>query len=1030
MSSLFFYGPVCAKIKPKITCHPCEREDLLRRGRERSLGLPPGMTHGDAMAKYNHLEIEKKWQDVWAKADIYAAKDDDKREKYYNLVMYPYPSGDLHIGHWYNFSGGDFYARFKRMNGYNVLNPIGFDSFGLPAENAAIKRGIAPKKWTYDNIENMVKQLHRLGPSYDWDRMVVTSDPEYYKWTQWMFLELYKHGLAYKKKQVANWCTDCNTVLANEQVVAGKCERCGNEVIQKDIDQWLFKITDYADELYTEVDKLDWPERTKVSQKNWIGRSEGAEVVFDIHSSSEPGESRSSRHSSNNNAIKVFTTRIDTLYGVTFLVLAPEHPLARDLATKEHIGAVEDYILATSKKTELDRMQEKKKTGVFTGSYVINPVNDEEIPIWISDYVLMGYGTGAIMAVPAHDERDFEFAKKFDLPIREVISPIVINNSGNADTFREDAEISERNAVVCVVKHWKEDKYLGVHWTASDWQGFVIGGIENGETSEEAGIREITEETGFKNIRPVRKLGGVVESKFYQLAKKENRHAHFQPILFELVDDETADIAEHEKKLHHLDWLTKEEMSKYLNREDMKLIWSRVINDVVTSAGYGILTNSGDFTGQTLAEAQANILIRLSKLGLAEKKVNFKIRDWLISRQRYWGAPIPIIYCDNCGKVPVPEADLPVILPQEVSMKPTGESPLKYDTDFYNTVCPTCGGKATRETDTMDTFVCSSWYYLRYADPKNDKVFAEKSKLKQWLPVDMYIGGAEHTVLHLLYSRFFTKALRDGGYLDFGEPFTKLRHQGMILGPDGLKMSKSKGNVIDPDKEVDKYGADAVRMYLAFMGPYDQGGPWNPSGLVGVRRFLDKFYDFVIRINPEKGDWHKGVMIPADENEVRLARVTNKLIQKVSADLPEMKFNTCVSAFMEAFNAFVELEKELPISKHNSVWREALGQTILLMAPFAPHLTEELWNELGREDSIHIHAWPIADKSLLADDLITIAVQVNGKLRDSLLVSVEVTEKEVSEMAQKSEKVQKYLTGKEIKKQFYVKGKILSIVTN
>jgi len=818
------------------------------------------------MAKYNHLEIEKKWHSVWDKTKLFEVDESSNMPKYYNLVMYPYPSGDLHIGHWYNFSGGDFYARYKRMNGFNVLNPIGFDSFGLPAENAAIMNGIAPKKWTYENIENMVRQLHRMGPSYDWNRMVVTSDPEYYKWTQWMFLELYKRGLAYKKKQVANWCTSCNTVLANEQVVNGGCERCGSDVIQKDLDQWLFKITDYANELYTEVDKLDWPERTKISQKNWIGRSEGAEVVFAVADTEKQ--------------IKVFTTRIDTLFGVTFMVLAPENPLVAEIMNKDQAKEVEKYIATTQGKTELDRMQEKQKTGVFTGAYAVNPINNEKIPVWISDYVLMGYGTGAIMAVPAHDERDMEFAKKFDLPIIDVIA------------------------------------------------------------APSAG-------------------------------------------------------------------------------KDEKLF-----------SDYGVLVNSGDFTGLTSKEAQEKINSKLAEKGLAGKKVNFKIRDWLISRQRYWGAPIPIIYCEKCGEVPVPESDLPVILPEEVSIKPTGESPLRHDKDFFNTTCPKCGGKATRETDTMDTFVCSSWYFLRYADPKNDKEFAAKDKLKYWLPVDMYIGGAEHTVLHLLYSRFFTKALRDAGHLDFGEPFLSLRHQGMILGPDGLKMSKSKGNVIDPDIEVDKYGADAVRMYLAFMGPYDQGGPWNPNGLVGVRRFLDKFFDFVIRINPEKGDWHNGVIVPADENEVRLARITNKLIQKVSADLPEMKFNTCVSAFMETFNAFAELEKDLPIAKHNSVWRQALGQTLLLMAPFAPHLTEELFEKLGFEGSIHIQTWPTFDMKLLLDDLITVAVQVNGKLRDQLLVIPGTTEAEVLKLAKESEKIANYLTGKKIAKSFYVQDKILSIVTD
>ena len=812
------------------------------------------------MAKYDHKKIEKKWHDVWTETEIYVANDNDEREKYYNLVMYPYPSGDLHIGHWYNFSGGDFYARYKRMNGYNVLNPIGFDSFGLPAENAAIKRGIAPKTWTYDNIDNMLKQLHRIGASYDWDRMVITSDPEYYKWTQWMFLELYKRGLAYKKKQVANWCTDCNTVLANEQVVDGKCERCGNDVIQKELDQWLFKITDYADELISGLDQVDWPERTKIAQRNWIGRSEGAEVNFKVDGS---------KH-----VIKVFTTRIDTLYGATFMVLAPENSLVEKITTKEQFELVEKYISMTKGKTELDRMQEKVKTGVFTGAFATNPLNNEKIPVWIGDYVLMGYGTGAIMAVPAHDERDNEFAKKYKLPIIEVVEPI--NN------------------------------------------------------------------------------------------KKE--------IMF---------------------------------------------------TAYGKLINSGEFTGLTSEEAKTKIIALLSKEEKATKKINYKLRDWLISRQRYWGSPIPIVYCDKCGEVPVPEKDLPVVLPEEVNMKSTGESPLKYEKDFYDTTCPKCGGKATRETDTMDTFVCSSWYYLRYADPKNDREFASKDKLKQWLPVDMYIGGAEHTVLHLLYSRFFTKALRDGGYLDFDEPFMKLRHQGMILGPDGLKMSKSKGNVIDPDIEVEKYGADAIRMYLSFMGPYEQGGPWNPNGLVGVRRFLDKFYEFAQIICSASNNQDANGIKQAD-----LDKIISKLIDKVSRDLPEMKFNTCISGFMEAMNSLVALAKEFPITDNGKVWKKAISQMLLVMAPFAPFLTEELWYDLGNNGSIHLQQWPTSDKSLLIDDLVTVAIQVNGKVRDTLLVLPGAEEVDLLKIAKESDKVAKYLEGKNILKSFYVKSKILSIVTD
>ena len=847
---------------------------------------------GSLMAKYNHTEIEKKWSKIWEETGIYRADDNSEKPKFYNLVMYPYPSGDLHIGHWYNFSGGDFYARYQRMNGYNVLNPIGFDSFGLPAENAAIKRGIAPKKWTYDNIDTMVTQLHVVGASYDWDRMVVTSDPEYYRWTQWMFLELYKRGLAYRKKVVANWCTSCNTVLANEQVVDGKCDRCGSNVIQKELDQWLFKITDYAEELYNDIDKVDWPETTKTMQRNWIGRSEGTLAKFEIapllssptsqikyssvdRGSKESGlDSRLRGNDEENKYIDVFTTRIDTIFGATFLVLAPENPLVAELTTKEQNKGVHDYVMSTQGKTELDRQQEKTKTGVFTGSYAINPANKERIPIWIADYVLMGYGTGAIMAVPAHDVRDFEFAEKYKLQVREVIGTI-----------------------------------------------------------------------------------------------------------------------------------SKETTDKIFT-------------------GYGRLIDSGDFTGETSENAKDKIVILLSKKGLAEKKVNFKLRDWLISRQRYWGAPIPIIYCQNCGEVPVPEASLPVILPDEVNIKPTGESPLKLDPKFYETTCPTCGVKANRETDTMDTFVCSSWYYLRYADAHNDKEFAAKDKLKQWLPVDMYIGGAEHTVLHLLYSRFFTKALKDTGYLNFDEPFMKLRHQGMILGPDGLKMSKSKGNVIDPDKQVAAFGADAVRMYLAFMGPYDQGGPWNPNGLTGVRRFLDKFEAFVGKIDKDKKNLKND-----SEKELKLERIIAKLTKKITDDLPNLKYNTCVSAFMEAYNTLSDLAAEMPIADYNESYKNTMGTVLLLMAPFAPFLTEELFDNLGYKGSVHVQPWPKYDDSLIADDLITVAVQVDGKLRDTLLIASDTAEEEVMKLAKESEKVQKYLEGKQIAKSIYVKGKILSIVT-
>ncbi len=689
----------------------------------------------------------------------------------------------------------------------------------------------------------MIAQLKMMGGSYDWSRMVITSDPEYYKWTQWMFLFMYNRGLAYKKKQVANWCTGCNTVLANEQVVNGKCERCGNKVIQKNIEQWLLAITKYADDLIEGTKEVDWPERTLEMQRNWIGRSEGAEIVFKIANRKEK--------------ITVFTTRPDTLFGATFMVLAPEHPFATKLATKDNKQAVAKYIKQSLVKTELEKMEEdiNKKTGVFLGSYAINPVNGSKIPIYVSDYVLASYGHGAIMAVPAHDQRDWDFAKKFNLPIIEVIS------------------------------------------------------------------------------------GGDVKKEAYT---EDGKHVN----------------------------------SEYLNGMDKKEAINKVISE-------------------------------LSKKKLAEKAVNYKMRDWLISRQRYWGAPIPIIYCPKCGVVPVPEKDLPVELPEDVKFKPTGESPLKSHQGFKNVTCPKCGGRAERETDTMDTFLCSSWYYFRYLDPENDKEFCSKEQMKQWMPVDSYIGGPEHAVMHLLYSRFFTRALYDGGYSTVREPFAKLRHQGMILGEDGQKMSKSRGNVVDPDKEIERVGADTIRMFMGFMGPFDQGGPWNPKGVIGVRRFLEKVWKL-----------YNGNIENREPDSTEIG-ILNKTIKKVGEDIEALKFNTAISALMVLVN-------ELSKSKTQS--KRALGILCLLLAPFAPYLTEELWEKLGNKESVHIQEWPNYDKKAIIDDIVTIVVQVNGKVRASLEMSKDSVQKDVQDAALKDEKIKKYVEGKEPKKIIYVPGKILNIV--
>jgi len=802
---------------------------------------------------YNTGKIEKKWQKIWEKSGIYKVKDKVKDKKnFYHLVMFPYPSGDLHMGHWYNYAPADVYARLKKMQGFNILSPIGFDAFGLPAENAAIKNKIHPRTWTYKNISVMKKQLKSMGAIYDWSREVITADPDYYKWTQWMFLKIYEAGLAYKKKTLANWCPKDQAVLANEQVIDGRCWRHPDTlVIQKKVDQWMFKITDYAEDLIKSLEKLDWPERTKLMQKNWIGKSEGAVVKFQI-SNSKFQEKR---------FIEVFTTRPDTLFGATYVVLSPDHPLVEEITTKEQKEKVRHYVANAHLKTELERTSlEKEKTGVFTGSYATNPVNGEKVPIWISDYVLMTYGTGAIMAVPAHDERDFEFAKKFNLPIMKVIDP---------------------------GREWPEDK-------------LYIGG--------------------------------------------------------------------------------------------------------------GLLINSGKFTGLESADARKRITKWLKSRGLGDFSTQYKIRDWIISRQRYWGAPIPIVYCKKCGIVPVPDKNLPVKLPPLKNFKPAagGKSPLARVKSFINTRCPKCKGKATRETDTMDTFIDSSWYFLRYADPKNKKQFANRQKLNSWLPVNMYIGGVEHAVLHLLYSRFFVKVLKDLGYLEFDEPFTALRHQGIILGEDGQKMSKSRGNVVDPDGLVKKYGADTVRMCLCFMGEYSQGGPWSPTGILGIKRFLDGIYTKFSIFNFKF----------SNTKDQELQKLLHQTIKKVGEDIENFRFNTAISALMILWNKL----------KNQNFEKDNVETFLKLLSPFAPHFAEELWSKLGNKKSIHLEPWPKYEEQLLEAGEYELIIQVNGKMRDKVKVSKKLEQPEIEKLVLSREIVKKYIGTNAIKKVIFVPNRLINIV--
>jgi leucyl-tRNA synthetase len=812
--------------------------------------------------RYKPEEIESKWQQKWADDKLYETTEDSTKPKWYALTMFPYTSGDLHIGHWYAMAPSDVHARFKRMQGFNVLHPIGFDSFGLPAENAAIKRGIHPFTWTMKNIENMRRQLKTMGAIHNWSREVITCLPDYYKWTQWFFLKLYEAGLAYRTKAPVNWCPSCQTVLANEQVVEGLCERCDSAVIRRDLEQWFFRITKYADELM-QHEGLDWPERIKIMQRNWVGRSEGTEISFAIN---QPGIEEKE--------IKVFTTRPDTVYGVTFMVLAPEHPLVDKITTADKKTEVKEYILKARKQSEIERTStEKEKDGVFTGAYAVNHLTNDKVPIWIADYVLTSYGTGAVMAVPAHDTRDFAFAKKYNLPIKVVIA-------------------------------------------SPDWKG------------------------------------------------EELKEAYVEP---------------------------------------------------------GIMVNSAQFNHTPNQDGIKAVTKFLEQKGWGKGTVSYKLRDWLISRQRYWGAPIPIIYCSKCGAVPVPEKDLPVRLPEDAEFKPTGESPLKYNEKFVNTICPKCGGSARRETDTLDTFMCSSWYYYRYTSPHEENQPFNKQKVKYWMPVDLYTGGAEHAVMHLFYSRFFTKAIRDIGLIDFGEPFLRLFNQGTIISQH-MKMSKSRGNVVNPDLYVSKMGADTVRAYLMFIAPWERGGDWNDSGISGIYRWLQRVWTLVLEgYNTKPGNLEDGQKAEQD-----LTRFIHQTIKSVSEDIEKIRFNTMIASMMEYTNYLDDIQTKGSVGE--AAWKKSIETLMLLIAPTAPHMAEELWSKSGHAYSIHNQKWPEWKEELAKAEEVTLVIQVNGKLRDRFSVPVSITEEEAKKLAFESPKVKVHIEGKQLINAIYVPRKLINLV--
>ncbi len=811
--------------------------------------------------RYNPANIEKKWQEKWEADGLYHADIDPSRKKHYALTMLPYPSGNLHIGHWYAMTPSDARARYMRMQGYNVLFPMGFDAFGLPAENAAIKRNIHPKEWTYANIGHMREQLKSMGNMFDWRREAISCDPEYYRWTQWYFSKLLKNDMAYRKMSPVDWCPNCNTTLAREQVWGEDrhCERCDTPVIKKDLAQWFFRITNYADELL-DFSGIDWIERVRLLQTNWIGKSTGANVVF----KTEQGD-----------PLEVFTTRPDTLWGATFMVLAPEHPLVEKITTSDRKTEVGAYIEEAVRQTEIQReATDKEKTGVFTGGFAINPVNDERIPIWVADYVLMTYGTGAIMGVPAHDERDFAFARKFGLEVIVVIQP-----------------------------------------------------------------------------------------------------------------------------------------------EDLDGLDGATMPDAVPAKG--VMVNSGPLNGTPADKTIERAIDFIEKKGVGKAAVTYRIRDWLISRQRYWGAPIPVIYCDKCGAVPVPDEQLPVLLPDDVEWRPTGESPLKLHPTWRFTTCPECGSEAERETDTMDTFMCSSWYHQRYLSPDCDTYPFDQEEYDYWMPVDTYTGGTEHATMHLIYTRFFHKAFRDLGVTKGDEPMLQFRSQGQILGPDGQRMSKSRGNVVDPDKEVANYGADTVRAYLCFGYRWQDGGPWDDGNIQGSHRWLSKVWQALLDENEQRK--------VTDKARKDMRRKVHQTLASVTEDFETFEFNTIISALMELMNEMIEFKNVGGWG--TDVWEEAVDIYVRMMAPITPHIAEELWARLGKPYSVHTQEWPRVDAAATKEEEFTLVIQVNGRLRDKVDVAVGISKEKAQAIALASENVQNFLEGKTPKKVIYVPGRLINIVT-
>ena len=932
--------------------------------------------------------VEKKWQEYWKNHHTFEAHIDKSKEKYYYLVEFPYPSGaGLHVGHVRSYTALDTLARKKRLMGYNVLFPMGWDAFGAPAEQYAIKNHIHPSIAVKENIKTFKSQIEKLGISFDWSREFATTDPEYYKWTQWQFLQFFKHGMAYKAKKNINWCPKCKMGLSNEDSSGGVCERCGTQVVQKEKEQWMLRMSDYAEDLIDGLNDTDFQERTKVAQINWIGKSTGAEVDFKLKQVNEK--------------LTVYTTRPDTLYGVTFMVIAPEHPYV-DLYSGliKNMNEVIDYREQTNKKTEFERTQlVKDKTGIkLEGLSAINPINNKEIPIYISDYVMMNYGTGAIMAVPAHDTRDYDFAKKFGIDIIQVLEE---------ETGTPHSDESMKNSIVAIVYDEKQDKYLTINWGNNGGRLFVGGTIKENESSLECAIREIAEETGYTDISLV-KTAFKINHHYYAYNKDKYFNIQATPFLFTLNSDKMVSQNLDDDEKFQVEWVSKDIIQKEIVDELHKKSFEYTVNETAM-VGDGIHINSDVLDGLHKEEAISKMISYLEEKGIGIKKTNYKLQDWIFTRQRFWGEPIPLIYCDDCGWVAVPDEDLPVLLPNVAEYEPTddGESPLARIDEFVNTTCPHCGKPAKRETDTMPNWAGSSWYWLRYMDPHNDKEFASREALEYWGKVDWYNGGMEHATRHLLYARFWNQFLYNIGLVPNKEPFKVRASHGMILGEGGVKMSKSLGNVINPDDIVAEYGADTLRTYEMFIGDYEKEATWSEQGLNGCKRYLDR----VVRLGEKVND--------SLEYSSELEKDIHKTIKKVTEDIDALKFNTAVSSLMILLNK---------MEKMDSISKKDYRTYLILLNPIAPHITEELNEEYQLGNAICESSWPSYEEDKLVDSEKEIAVQVNGKVRATILVHIDDTDDVIKEKALSEDNVKKHIEGKEIVKIIVIKGKIVNIV--